>query len=128
MAYNVPIPMLSGRGLGYTGGTLDKLESIPGMRVDLSIEEYKKQVQEIGAVIMGQTAELAPADKKIYALRDVTATVPSIPLITASILSKKSLVVQKVWYWILSVVKAHLWKVAIKLAHWQKLYCKLAKI
>ena len=89
MAYEVPVPMLSGRGLGHSGGTLDKLESIPGFRVDLALEDYQRQVETLGAVIMGQTAELAPADKKIYALRDVTATVPSIPLITASILSKK---------------------------------------
>jgi pyrimidine-nucleoside phosphorylase len=90
MAYGVPVPMLSGRGLGHSGGTLDKLESIPGFRVDLSLEQYRERVQGVGAVIMGQTRELAPADKKIYALRDVTATVPSIPLITASILSKKA--------------------------------------
>ena len=89
MTYGVPIPMLSGRSLGFSGGTLDKLESIPGFRVDYNLEEYKHRVQTVGAVIMGQTRELAPADKKIYALRDVTATVPSIPLITASILSKK---------------------------------------
>lgn len=85
----VPIPMISGRGLGHTGGTLDKLESIPGFRTNLSIEEYKKVISEIGVVMIGQTSEIAPADKKIYALRDVTATVESIPLISASIMSKK---------------------------------------
>jgi pyrimidine-nucleoside phosphorylase len=83
------VPMLSGRGLGASGGTLDKLESIPGFRADLSLEEIRRQVEQIGCVITGTTAELAPADRKLYALRDVTATVPSIPLITASIMCKK---------------------------------------
>lgn len=80
---------MSGRGLGYTGGTIDKLESIPGFRIDLSDEEVMQQVQDIGIVITGQTASLAPMDKKIYALRDVTGTVSSIPLIASSIMSKK---------------------------------------
>ena len=88
-AAGVPVPMISGRGLGHSGGTLDKLESIPGFRVDYSIEEYKKKIEKIGVCLIGQTATLAPADKKIYALRDVTATVQSIPLICASIMSKK---------------------------------------
>jgi pyrimidine-nucleoside phosphorylase len=83
------VPMISGRGLGITGGTLDKLESIPGFRTALSFEEIVKQVQSVGCVICGQTEKMVPADKKLYALRDVTGTVPSIPLITASILSKK---------------------------------------
>ncbi|MDP4940002.1 MAG: thymidine phosphorylase, partial [Verrucomicrobiales bacterium] len=83
------IPMISGRGLGITGGTLDKLESIPGFRVGLSHEEAVRQLQSIGVVMMGQTGAICPADKKLYALRDVTATVPSIPLITSSIMSKK---------------------------------------
>jgi len=83
------VPMISGRGLGATGGTLDKLEAIPGFRADLSLEEIQKQTETIGCVITGASAEIAPADKKLYALRDVTATVPSIPLITASIMSKK---------------------------------------
>lgn len=83
------VPMMSGRGLGHTGGTLDKLESIPGFRVNLSIAEFPKVLKKIGVVMIGQTAEVAPADKKLYSLRDVTATVESIPLITASILSKK---------------------------------------
>jgi pyrimidine-nucleoside phosphorylase len=83
------VPMISGRGLGITGGTLDKLESIPGFRVGLSQEEAMKQLEEIGVVMIGQTAAICPADKKLYALRDVTATVPSQPLIVASIMSKK---------------------------------------
>jgi pyrimidine-nucleoside phosphorylase len=88
-AAGVNVPMISGRGLGHSGGTLDKLESIPGFRVDYSIDEFKEKLGKIGACLIGQTSELAPADKKIYALRDVTATVQSIPLICASIMSKK---------------------------------------
>jgi pyrimidine-nucleoside phosphorylase len=83
------VPMISGRGLGITGGTLDKLESIPGFRVGLSESEAEAQLARLGVVMIGQTADLCPADKKLYALRDVTATVPSIPLIVASIMSKK---------------------------------------
>ena len=83
------VPMISGRGLGITGGTLDKLEAIPGFRVGLSREEAMAQLQKIGVVMIGQTADVCPADKKLYALRDVTATVPSQPLIVASIMSKK---------------------------------------
>ncbi len=88
-AAGVKIPMISGRGLGHSGGTLDKLEAIPGFRTDLSLSEYKKVLNKCGAVLIGQTKEIAPADKLIYALRDVTATVESIPLITGSIMSKK---------------------------------------
>ena len=88
-AAGVPVPMISGRGLGHTGGTLDKLESIPGFNVNLSLSEYRKIIGEIDVCLIGQTKEIAPADKKIYALRDVTATIQSIPLITASIMSKK---------------------------------------
>jgi pyrimidine-nucleoside phosphorylase len=88
-ACGVAVPMISGRGLGHTGGTLDKLESIPGFRVGLSIAQYQAQLARIGVALIGQTDELAPADRKLYALRDVTATVESIPLICASILSKK---------------------------------------
>ena len=83
------IPMISGRGLGPTGGTLDKLESIPGFRTDLSLDEIRDITDRVGCVIAGASAEIAPADRKLYALRDVTATVASIPLITASIMSKK---------------------------------------
>lgn len=88
-AAGVPVPMISGRGLGHSGGTLDKLKAIPGFRTDLSIKEYVEALQKIGAVLIGQTKEIAPADKKIYSLRDVTGTVESIPLICASIMSKK---------------------------------------
>jgi pyrimidine-nucleoside phosphorylase/thymidine phosphorylase len=83
------VPMISGRSLGLTGGTLDKLESIPGFDTRLSIDRFRQTVADVGCCIIGQTDRLAPADRKLYALRDVTATVPSIPLITASILSKK---------------------------------------
>jgi pyrimidine-nucleoside phosphorylase len=88
-AGGVNVPMISGRGLGHTGGTLDKLESIPGFRTDLSIMEYKSVLKKCGAVLIGQTKDIAPADKLIYSLRDVTGTVESIPLITGSIMSKK---------------------------------------
>ena len=88
-ACGVPVPMVSGRGLGHTGGTLDKLEAIPGFRTDMSTADFARIVGEIGTCMIGQTKDIAPADKRIYALRDVTATVESIPLIVASILSKK---------------------------------------
>ena len=88
-AMNVKVPMIAGRGLGHTGGTIDKLESIPGFRTDLSVKEFKDNIRDIGFSIMSQTDEIAPADKKLYSLRDVTATVESIPLIAASIMSKK---------------------------------------
>lgn len=85
----VIVPMISGRGLGHTGGTLDKLESIPKFRTDLSLKEFKDSLSKIGLAMIGQTEEIAPADRKLYALRDVTATVDSIPLIASSIMSKK---------------------------------------
>jgi pyrimidine-nucleoside phosphorylase len=83
------VPMMSGRGLGHTGGTLDKLESIPGFRTNLSISEMRASLEAVGCALIGQTAQIAPADKKLYALRDVTATIESVPLISASIMSKK---------------------------------------
>lgn len=88
-AAGVRVPMISGRGLGHTGGTLDKLESIPGFNVHLSLGEFRRALADVGCGLIGQTEEIAPADRKLYALRDVTATIESVPLITASILSKK---------------------------------------
>ena len=87
--YGIYIPMISGRALGHTGGTVDKLESIPGYRTDLTVDEFRKIVKTVGCSIIGQSEEIAPADRILYSIRDVTGTVPSIPLITASILSKK---------------------------------------
>lgn len=88
-SYDIPVPMISGRGLGHTGGTLDKMESIPGFTVDITLDRYREILAECHMVMAGQTEDIAPADKRLYALRDVTATVESIPLIASSIMSKK---------------------------------------
>src|SRR4029079_728480 len=85
----VAVPMMSGRGLGHTGGTLDKLESIPGFRTHLPLDRAREQIEKIGCALIGQTGEIAPADRKLYALRDTSATVEAVPLIAASIMSKK---------------------------------------
>ena len=88
-SFGIPVPMIAGRGLGHTGGTLDKLESITGFNVNLTLKEFQKQIESLGCAIIGQTKEICPADKKLYALRDVSGTVESIPLICSSIMSKK---------------------------------------
>ena len=91
------VPMISGRGLGHTGGTLDKFDSIPGYNTKPDLETFKKVVKEVGCAIIGQTSNLAPADKKLYSIRDIVGTVESLPLITSSILSKKLQAVFHLW-------------------------------
>ena len=88
-ACGVKVPMIAGRGLGHTGGTVDKIEAVKGFKTDLTLKQFRKQLEEKSVVLIGQTGQIAPADKRLYALRDVTATIESIPLITASIMSKK---------------------------------------
>src|SRR5699024_2025763 len=88
-SYDIPVPMISGRGLGHTGGSMDKMEAIPGFTVDISLDRYRDILEKCNIVMAGQTKEIAPADKRLYALRDVTGTVESIPLIASSIMSKK---------------------------------------
>ena len=98
---------MSGRGLGHTGGTIDKLESIPGFKVVLPLKDFKQQVKDIGCAIVGQSGDIAPADKVMYA-RDVTATVDSMPLIASSIMSKKLALRWMQSYWMLRLVQVHL--------------------
>ena len=100
-ALGIPVAKMSGRGLGHTGGTIDKLESFTGFSTAISEEQFKENVNRIGIAIMGQTADLAPADKKLYALRDVTATVDNMSLIASSIMSKKLAAEQMLSYWML---------------------------
>ena len=102
------IPMVSGRGLGHSGGTLDKLEAIPGYQTSVSESEFQNVVADVGCAIVGAGKEIAPADKRLYAIRDITSTVESIDLITASILSKNSLPVWKVLFWMLKSETEHL--------------------
>ena len=109
-AGRIPVAKMSGRGLGYTGGTIDKLESIPGFITTLEKKDFIKQVNQINVAVIGQSGNLVPADKKIYALRDVTATVNSIPLIASSIMSKKKPLERIEFYWMLKWVMVLSWR------------------
>lgn len=115
----IPIAKMSGRSLGITGGTIDKLQSIPGYKTDLDVEEFKKNIKEIGISLIGQSMNLAPADKKIYALRDSIACTNSIPLIASSIMSKKIAAGSKNIILDVTCGKVHLWKLKMMQKYFQ---------